>query len=1811
MKTKIFNGFTSLIITLLSLAIISGCSERDSSRNVGKDIFIEYIKPVPEELLTVVDGYTSGMIDAKEPIKVKFAESAQMKLKYGEEIPSGTFKFEPSLKGRADWIDDNTVGFFIEKADKKSYHCIFNASLFADIPQEKKLEFDFGIREQRLNIVKMWPLCEGGDVMSYVVGVNFANSISIGDVEKLASNSVKGRDIKAKVRMINDKSYEIEYYDITRTSSSRTENIKLDGSDVNAKESKKIEMEIFRKDVFAVADAKFDASSSLINIFFTQPLDESQNLDGFIVFNKQIGYKTSISNNKIEVFIDGNSIPSHQKDNIKIAVRQGIKSEKGIRTSAEAKYTFDISMKKPEVKWTSNGNIIPDEDATIYFDAVCLNSVTVRIVRIYDDNILSLLQDNSLSATYGINKVGRLEKKFRLELDNAIPTQWGTFPIRLSDYVKTKRGDMFQVIIDFGPQDYIFASDMMKSYVKDNIAQEKKYWDGESYDFKVYNYEGGWDDPSTPYYYNYVNKERNVLVSDLSITAKSGSDNIIDIFVNNISDAKPASADVSVFNYQKQYIGGGKTDVDGYIRIQTPEKAAFVTAKNSEKGKSYLKVTNGESLSYSKFDIDGAKVAKGVLGFAYSNRGVWRPGDEIQLNLMLSDASDVVPDGYPVVLEIFDAQGSLYAKQSKSENTNGIYFFTIETSPNDETGTWTAKFKIGNTVIIKNLKVETVKPNKLDISLSTPEIIKIGTSDRASIKARWLNGMKATKLKAKVDVRVRKSETRFDNFKDYIFVNESETFYDNGYEIFSGALNDNGETTFNFAPLGNIRSNTMLKGIFTTKVFDQSGDFSVVSTAKTISPCSRYIGMKMPETPAKYGDYYFTGRDWRFDIAVVNADGTPYMTAEEIRYKIYKMENYWWWSDEDAYRLQNYVNSSYTKPIYDGEIQCRDGKASLTMNIKDKDWGSYLIVLNDNENTFVKVVSFDWEDYFGHSKSDTDAPSIISLKASKEKYEVGDEVIITFPSNEKAEAIVTIEANDMIIKTMRVKSDSNDGVVRFEATADMVPNVYVSLSLIQPYRSGNGMPIRMYGVIPITIENKDFRLQPEIKAPTESNTQNKIDIVVKEKGGKPMTYTLAVVDDGILTLTNFKTPNPYEHFMSKQALNVRTWDNYGYVMSAFLGEFGSVYAVGGDEYLDLQDVLSKRFKAYAVTMGPFTLKANETKKHEFEVPQCSGRLRVMVVAKDGEKAFGSAETSVNVIDPVTLYPAMPRVIMPGDETTLKIQVLSPENKGRDLNVKAVLANMTAMQNLPKTVRIDDNGEGLICLNVKADKTSGIASAKFEVTTGNYTAKTETDIPIRVPSSVRHESIFKEIASKAGETVRFTSEGLSGTLEGKVVIGTALPINIFHRLDYLIDYPHGCLEQTTSRAFAQLYVNRLVSLDTTTRALVRRNITTAIDNLRAFQQPDKSLTTWVGGKYVNPWTEVYALHFLTEAKKSGYAVPDAFYKGLVSYHKNIASSWNHNPDYRDGDVIQAYRLFVLALADARDMGAMNRFKELDVVQSDETKSYIAAAYALSGNISTAQRLLPVSVNEDDFSELSAYICAMLLCDKDSPVIDKSIETVCDIINGDRWLGTLGTSRLMTAVGDYAETRGLNSGNISAVVNINSEKENISGNIPAVSINFTPRQGDNEIIVNNNGQEDIKMRVFTKSVVAEEAVKEEGNSLEMKVKMTTNANIGDDITATITITNPNAVTDLSDLALTFFAPAGMEILNTPENDDLTHTDVRDDRIYYYFNLDKKSSKTFIVKMNATFAGRYTMPAVRCEAMYDGSVYYVVPAKTITVK
>jgi hypothetical protein len=740
---------------------------------------------------------------------------------------------------------------------------------------------------------------------------------------------------------------------------------------------------------------------------------------------------------------------------------------------------------------------------------------------------------------------------------------------------------------------------------------------------------------------------------------------------------------------------------------------------------------------------------------------------------------------------------------------------------------------------------------------------------------------------------------------------------------------------------------------------------------------------------------------------------------------------------------------------------------------------------------------------------------------------------------------------------------------------------------------------------------------------------------VSEAAGQAMTYTLAIVDEGILGLTNFSTPNPYGYFNSKQALSVRTWDNYASIVDAFSGELGSVYAIGGDGILNQEITLDKRFKAFAVTMGPFDLKAGQTNTHSFEVPQCSGALRFMVVAKGNGKAFGSAEKKMTVVDPITLYPSAPRVVAPGDELNLKVQVQAPTMKNKSLSLKFDNRNLDPVGNLPATVQIDGNGEGLIAVRMKVAKTKGNAELKVSAMGEGYTAESSTVMPIRMPYSERRSTITKEIEARQTVTMPFNLEGMTGTQQGNITVSSLLPVDLFGRIDYLMDYPHGCLEQVTSKAFPQLYLNYFIQLDDKEKAEIRNNVESAITNLKAYQKSDNSMTNWVGGTYTDPWTEIYALHFLVEANKQGYNVPQYFYDGLLSYQANRAKQWKNNPDYKQGETIQAYRLFVLALADKAEMGAMNRFKEIEM-NYDLTKALAAGAFALTGKTKIAQNLLPVMEEDKSMSDyytsfgsrtrdLAFYTYVQMLCDVEPTTVQDNINTVCRMISGDRWMDTQSTAFALFVLGKYAEKMNVANSYLSATVKVNNEDRTLNTNMASVGCSFVPKLGSNTVEVKNNTDQKIVANIFTKTAVAEYDMNESGSFIKMTVNYydksgnpvnLTNLTAGTDLRVQMTVTNPSEY-QVTELALSYYLPSGWELVNERVNGEMTgnegakHLDLRDDRAYFYFDLMPRSTKTFTLKANATYEGNYMIPAVRCEDMYNAEIYYQIPARGCVVK
>ena len=1829
-------GSISLIVGALLLGLLPSCGKKGTTADGGQGTFVERIQPISQDLLPFLDSYTSGVIAAGEPIVVRFNNPAEMKVKYGEDISAKAFNFTPALKGKAVWIDENTIGFQYDNIDKnQNYVCKFKMSDFVDVASDRTLEFGFGVRRQNFSLVTMQPICTSNEEMNFLIRVAFAVPVDQDEVVNLFDESFR-KSHPVQVTYAGNNVYDFEIQKFQRKNANYEAPIVLDGKALDCKAKMERSLTVYAKDTFEPVMFDVDKAGSKGTLLFSQPLKENQNLDGFVSFNQKLGYKADIKGNKIDFYFDKTSLYNYQLSELQMTVGSGIRAENGMVLQSDYPFDFDLTDNQPKVRWTDDGVIIPNVDeTTVYFDAICLNAVTLRIVRIFDDNILSFLQENELNETYNVRKAGRLEKKVRLAIDNPYANQWKTFPIVLSDYIKVEPGAMYQLSLNFGPADYTFASDEMKKAVVDNEALEADYWDGESYDYKQYNYDGEWGDPNGYYYYNYVEEKKNIVVSDLAVTAKMGRNDVVDVYVYRISDAQPASdAQVTAYNFQKQELAKGSADAQGHARLQCANRPAFVVAKDRKGSKSVIKLNDGNALSYSRFDIAGEAIEKGVSAFAYSNRGVWRPGDDLQLNLMLNDMEGSIPADYPVVLEVLDATGRLYAKQVNTKPVNDIYCFTVPTNVADETGLWTARFKVGTSTITKNLRVETVKPNRLEIKFDLPEVVSLSRNERVNLTSRWLNGMKANGLKAEVDVKLRGGETAFKSFANYTFVNETQSFEPQELSLFSGSLNSEGIANVGFGPLKDVYAAQMMNGTFTVKVFEQGGDFSIASFKTKLSPYERYVGVELPETTSKYGSYYDTNKDWKFNIAMVAENGSAYKSAVALEYALYKLDSYWWWSSEDQYSLQRYASGTYKDPVQNGTLTC-NGTTSVSFNIPDEKWGNYLFVVNDKQggNMFAKVISFDWG--YGHSSSASGAPAQLAMKATADSYQVGENIVVTFPANEKAKALVTVEANDRVLQTMLVEHLGQEGKVEIAATEEMIPNVYVYVALIQPHDANNDMPIRLYGVVPVKVENKKLQLQPNIQIPETANTNKKLEVKVNEANKQGMTYTLAIVDEGILGLTSFSTPNPYGYFNSKQALSVRTWDNYASIVDAFSGELGSVYAIGGDGILNQEITLDKRFKAYAVTFGPFELKAGETNTHSFEVPQCSGALRFMVVAKGNGKAFGSAEKRMTVVDPINLYPSAPRVVAPGDELNLKVQVQAPTMKNKTLQVKFDNKNLEPIGNLPTTVQIDGNGEGLIAVRTNIPKTLGNAELKVSVTGDGYTAESSTLMPIRMPYAERRNTVTKEI--EAGQTVSipFNLEGMAGTQQGNITVSSLLPVDLFGRIDYLMDYPHGCLEQLTSKAFPQLYLNYFIQLDDKDKENMRSNIESAITNLKSYQKSDNSMTNWIGGNYTDPWTEIYALHFLVEANKQGYNVPQYFLDGLLKYQSDRAKQWKNNPDYKQGETIQAYRLFVLALAGKAEMGAMNRFKEIEM-HYDLTKALAAAAFAQTGKTSIAQNLLP---NVEEGQAMSDYYTSFgsrtrdlalltyvqMLCDVDQATVQNNINSVCRMLSSNRWMDTQTTAFSLFVLGKYAEKMGLNKTNLSATVKVNGEERTLNANLASVGYSFTPKLGSNTVEVKNNTDQKMIANLFTKTSVAEYDMNESGNFINMTVSYTdkngnpvnlTNLTAGTDLKVQMTVTNPSEY-QVTELALSYYLPSGWELVNDRLTGDMTgnggakHIDLRDDRAYFYFDLMPRSKKTFTLKANATYEGNYMIPAVRCEDMYNAEIFYQVPARGCVVK
>lgn len=1817
-----------------------------------------------------VSAYTGGLVNKGSTVVVEFMEEQPDEV-WTSDVKEKLFSFSPSLKGTTHWVSNNTIEFVPEDGEMKPgvvYNVTFALGKVLEVEKKfSKFEFSFRVEERSFKITTTPIAIQLDNTVTVRGELSFSEMTNLDVVQKMIEAKLESNKMDVVVEgQDHSRSFSFSVKGITRKDENQQLLITMNGASGGIDRKETVSVNIPAKDKFRLYDYEVLNSEHCLRLTFSDLVSESQELKSMITLTNVSSYTTQVQGNQVMVYFT----PVSNGAEMELTIDQGLKNQMGEALEESREIRFSLEMLKPQVEILSSGTIMPSSDNLILpFRAVALHAVDLKIIRIFESNILMFLQSNTMSnnASNQLRRAGRLVYKNTLRLDTD-PTKdvsvWENYSLDLTGLIKQQPGAIYRIELSFRKEYASYeceneeemenalqgASDLRSMLAQEGAVtdDDDEYWDKpDAYYYDGYDMYIDWDyydwsevdNPCDPTYFMQTRRKAitNVLASNLGLIAKSNSDNTTWVTVSNLLDTKPVSGSkVMAYNYQLQPIGSGVTDENGFTVLSLKNKPFILVAESGEQ-KAYLRMVDGEENMLSRFDVGGAELKKGLKGYIYGERGVWRPGDTLQIAFMLEDRERKIPANHPVSFEVYNPQGQFYKKMISNNGINGLYTFSMPTKADDPTGLWNAYIKVGGATFHKGLRIETVKPNRLKINLDLPSIIDAskGTAP-ISIHSQWLTGATARNLDAKMEFTLNKVSTQFKGYEKFIFNNPATRFVSSKMDIFDGKLNENGDVSFNMNVPSAENAPGMLSANITCRVFEPGGDASIFSQSVPFSPYSSYVGINFNQKPDEY--YLFVDEDYVFDIVTLSPEGKP-VSRNDLEYKIFRVGWSWWWERGNE-SFESYINNSNYSPVYTGKLSTANGKGQIKFRLNYPDWGRFLVYVKDMSSGHATggTILVDWPSWRGRSnKSDPNGIKMLTFSLDKNAYNVGEEVLVTIPATaSEGRALVALENGSEVIHREWVNlTAGSDTKYRFKVTDKMAPNVYIHISLLQPHASTADMPIRMYGVMPVFVSNKESILTPVITMPDVLKPETGFEVKIKEQNGKPMTYTIAIVDEGLLDLTNFKTPDPWSEFYAREALGIRTWDMFDDVMGAYAGKYGSLFSVGGDAELNSSSDKANRFKPVVLYVGPITLNAGEEKKHSLRLPPYVGSVRVMVVAGQNG-AYGKADKTVGVRTPLMLLSSLPRVLSTGEKISLPVNVFAMENNVKNVTVKVeTTGKLKAVDGNSKSITFSAPGDEIIYFPMQTGAETGIEKVTITATGSGHTSTETIEIDVRNPNppNIKFESKLLE----KGESKEFDYE-LDAVYEGnwmKVEMSRIPSVDLSRRYDYLYDYNHFCTEQLTSRALPLLYLGEFKELDEKEAERNKKNITEAISSLYRRQLSNGGFCYWAGQGYINDWASSYAGSFLVLAKERGYNVNSSVINKWIGYQRSVAQNWRIHDhvtkrySYDQSDFMQAYRLYTLALAGAPEMGAMNRLKEIKEL-SLQARWRLAAAYALCGKQDAAGELIfnassvvpPYSSNNPSYGSSSRdeamILEALVLMGKNEEAF-KQAQKVSQNLSGERYFTTQTTAYAMVAMGQFASKA---SGKLDFEWYINGKKQSKVNTNKAVyqsQLPTKPSSGKVKVENGNGGVLYYTLATKTRPIVdnlpaVSENIKLDISYTDMNGSLidVTNLPQGTDFYAIIKVSNISGRNYYSDVALTHIIPSGWEIYNErmvaasmSENDNeeaasnvFTYQDIRDDCVLTYFDLPIGRSKEIKVRLQASYLGEFVFPAIQCEAMYDAS-------------
>ncbi|MEP7263929.1 MAG: alpha-2-macroglobulin [Bacteroidota bacterium] len=1333
----------------------------------------------------------------------------------------------------------------------------------------------------------------------------------------------------------------------------------------------------------------------------------------------------------------------------------------------------------------------------------------------------------------------------------------------------------------------------------------------------------------------WISATKLISISDIGIITKRSNDEIM-VFANSIKDAKSlCNVKVTVTSTNNQVLFTGNTDASGVVKFSglSTRYSQFIPGMISAKVNgdfNYLLMSDSR-VETSRYETGGlTDNASGFYAFIYGDREIYRPGDSVYFNTIIRRNDISLQKEVPLKIKLLMPDGREFASYRKTSNAQGAAEVRLQLPASSVTGTWIIEAYTFNDVLVgsRNISVEEFIPDRINVKLEEGKAIYT-VPDSVLLEATAVNlfGPPAAGRNYEADFTITRKYFYPKGYEEYNFSLSGMSNATFPNVLRSGKTDVSGKVKEYFSIDEELKSSGMLSGRIFLTVFDETG--RPVNRVKSfdIATQSVFYGIKQ-------SDYYNSvGQPLQFGIAAVLPNGKATTSSTTIKFIKVDYHTVLERGYDDRY---HYKSQREERVISEKEITI--GLKGLTIPFTPNESGEYIVRIdNEGSGRYVETnfYAYRWGATTASSFS-VNTEGQVDITLDKEKYAPGDNAKILFKTPFAGRLLITLERNS-VIDYYYLNTDKRSAELILPIKEKFLPNIYITATLFRPLDEGT-IPLTVgHGIIPLEVEEPSNKLPVTITAVAKSKSKTKQTIKIKTAPGSPVEVTIAVVDEGIMQLKNSVTPDPYEFFYQKRALTVDGYDIY----PLLLPDVRTSSSIAGDGY-DLQKrvnpLTNKRVKLVALWSGILKTNSDGEASYTINIPQFSGDLRVMAAAWRNS-SFGSAEQHIKVADPVVISTSMPRFLSPRD--TLYIPVTLTNTTQGDLKVRTTLSftgGLSPVGSVDANLDLPAGKESQFIFKALSASVIGDASVTSTVKSGNDIYTEKTDITIRPPASLQKVSDGGEIKGGATTALDLTAAFMPSSMDASIVFSRSPVAKFSDQMSYLLDYPHGCVEQTTSIAFPQLYYVDLIQTiknNPNHPVNVTANVNAAIQKLQSMQLYNGALSYWLGESTENWWGSVYAAHFLMEAQKLGYDVNTKVLNKLMDYlSKKVKEHQSETLWYYDnvGKVQQRvipskdvfYSLYILALNGQSDLSSMNYYKQHWNDLAIDSRYLLAVTYLACGDRKNYDLLLPKqfegekSLNSFGGSFYS-YIRdealamnALLSVDPENVQLIAMAQRLSKAMSTSYYLNTQERAFVFLALGKFLKKNG-NSTVTATITDTKGKKYSFKGN--DLSLKKLP---PGKITINTTGSGSLYYSWTVEGLTKDGSYKEEDSNLRIRRSyldrfgkpITGNTfHQNDLIVIKLTLEN-NARNTVENIVITDMLPAGFEIENprvsaVPElewikdNTYPEHMDIRDDRINLFTTVGYKPQNYYYL-VRAVSTGNFVVGPASADAMYNGEYH-----------